>query len=156
MTADVTRRRCGDRVAPVRGHWNTHLKHMFECGTLIIMKKGDIYLFIIIVVACVTFISVRYFMSASGDVAIVYVDSKVYGTYPLDEDITVDIVGSLGKNTLVIQDGKADIVSATCPDGLCVDQHRISREGEEIICLPNRVVVHISSGTESQYDSIAY
>ena len=56
-------------------------------------------------------------------------------------------------NTLVIENGKADMISADCPDKLCVNQHAISSNGETIVCLPNKVVVEVEDGEEAQFDT---
>ena len=87
----------------------------------------------------------------------VTVDGKVYGTYPLSKDDTIEIKNVDGDvtNTLVIKDGVADVTSADCPDHLCVKQKAISKEGESIICLPNKVVVMVKSNTKSDIDSIS-
>lgn len=87
----------------------------------------------------------------------VTVDGKVYGTYPLSKDDTIEIKNVDGDvtNTLVIKDGVADVTAADCPDHLCVKQKAISKEGESIICLPNKVVVTVKSNTKSDIDSIS-
>ena len=38
------------------------------------------------------------------------------------------------------------MISADCPDKLCVNQHAISSNGETIVCLPNKVVVEVEDG----------
>ena len=43
---------------------------------------------------------------------------------------------------------------ASCPDQLCVDQNEISYDKESIICLPNKVVVTVTSDIESDLDGI--
>jgi hypothetical protein len=67
-------------------------------------------------------------------------------------DIVIDGVTT---NVLVIEDGKADMTDADCPDRLCVHQRAISRNNETIVCLPNKVVVQVTGGEESEFDSIA-
>ncbi len=94
----------------------------------------------------------------NGDACVkVTVDGKVYGTYPLSKDDTIEIKNVDGDvtNTLVIKDGVADVTAADCPDHLCVKQKAISKEGESIICLPNKVVVTVKSDTKSDIDSIS-
>ena len=54
----------------------------------------------------------------------------------------------------MIEDGKADMVWADCPDKLCVNQKAISREGESIICLPNKVVISSVGGEEREVDAV--
>ncbi len=78
---------------------------------------------------------------------------KTYAEYSLSEDREIEI----GKtNILVIKDGTAKMLSADCPDQLCVRQTAISRSGETIICLPNEVVVTIEGGGDgNETDVIA-
>lgn len=96
--------------------------------------------------------------NADSDACVrVTVDGRVYGTYPLSKDDTIEIKNVDGDvtNTLVIKDGVADVTAADCPDHLCVKQKAISKEGESIICLPNKVVVTVKSNTKSDIDSIS-
>jgi len=60
-----------------------------------------------------------------------------------------------GENTLVIRDGRADIVAADCPDRLCVHQPSITRDGESIICLPHRITVTVEGGDAAAVDDVA-
>lgn len=73
------------------------------------------------------------------------------------KDDTIEIKNGDGDvtNTLVIKGGVADMTSADCPDHLCVKQKAISKEGESIICLPNKVVVTVKSDMKSDIDSIS-
>lgn len=94
-----------------------------------------------------------FFLRPDGNIVTVTVDGEIYGTYPLGENITVDIrTGESGnrENVLVIRDGKAYVETATCPDGICAAHKPISRDGESIVCLPHRVVitVHTDQGGE--------
>ena len=70
-------------------------------------------------------------------------------------EIKITIDGGVA-NTVVIQDGKASMQSATCPDGLCKKQGQISRQKQTIVCLPHKVVVEVISGKETEgLDAIA-
>lgn len=92
-----------------------------------------------------------FFLRGEGDTVIVTVEGEIYGTYPLDRDITVEIrTGYEERNVLVIREGKALVEEATCPDGICAAHKPISREGESIVCLPHRVVitVHAENGDQ--------
>ena len=71
-------------------------------------------------------------------------DGAVVGEYPLSQDIDLVIESpGRGTNHLVIQDGKATVTEASCPDKICVRQGPASESGQTIVCLPNRVVVTI-------------
>lgn len=95
-----------------------------------------------------------YFLRGEGRWVTVKVEARVYGVYALSENRVVDIPTPHGHNRLVIQDGTAYMESATCPDGICVAHHPIHREGESIVCLPNRVVVTVSGETTDAPDIV--
>ena len=81
-----------------------------------------------------------------GNSVKVTVDGKAYGVYSLNENITEDIdTDNEGLNRLIIRDGKAYMETATCPDGICVSHKPIFRNGESIVCLPNKVVVTVTT-----------
>ena len=75
-----------------------------------------------------------------GTTAVVTMDGEIRYTCSLFMEKEIDIDGI---NKLVIKDGMADMVFADCPDQVCVKHEPISKIGESIICLPNKVVVTI-------------
>ena len=89
-----------------------------------------------------------YLLRPEGDFVVVTVDGVEYGRYPLHTDTTVEIrTGENGeqRNLLVIQDGKAYVENASCPDGICAGHRPINKTGESIVCLPHKVVVTVKS-----------
>ena len=100
----------------------------------------------VILVASLLLVSLSVFLIISltreqGAYAVVTVDGAVVGEYSLSIDGEFSLNG--GTNTLVIKDGKAFVSYASCPDGLCVNQGKISSVGERIVCLPNKLMVEI-------------
>lgn len=121
------------------------------------LKKNDI-LFIVVVGVLLFFLVVFMQLAGGREGARVQVtvDGEVYGIYSLTQEQTVDIViDGETTNTLVIAEGEADMIWAECPDKLCVHQKAISKSNETIVCLPNKVVVQVLGGEESEFDSIA-
>ena len=92
----------------------------------------------------------------SGGSICVYVDNELYGEFSLDEDNTYDITkDSSVLCTVLISKGRADVVSASCPDKLCVSQQSISLDGESICCLPNRVYITVENDSGvTKYDAL--
>ena len=108
---------------------------------------------VIFIAALVVVIAVAgaclYFFRGEGDSVTVSIDGAVVATYPLHVDRTEEIrTADGGLNRLVIQDGKAYVESASCPDGICAAHKPIHREGESIVCLPNKVVVTVTETTK--------
>lgn len=92
-----------------------------------------------------------YLFRGEGNTVTVSVDGKVIATYALNENRTEDIrTGEDGLNRLVIKDGKAWIETASCPDGICAAHKPIHRDGESIVCLPNKVVVTVEATDSNQ------
>lgn len=81
--------------------------------------------------------------------AVVTVNGKEYGRYPLDKDQSVRIDTDGGYNLLEIKDCKAIMAEADCPDGYCVSHGGISRKGEVIVCLPHKLSVEIETSEKS-------
>ena len=112
-------------------------------------RKNDI-IFIAALILMVTLLALALFLFKEEGVAvIVRVDGEVFGEYPLSVDREVEILTEQGRNLLVIKDGRADITDASCPDGICSEHRAVSRDGESIICLPNKVVVEIVASYSS-------
>lgn len=105
-------------------------------------KKDGWILLVAAIVIVVIFLIFRMAGGTEVSTVTVTVNGEEYGRYPLNSNRTVEIKQD-GKvtNVLVIRDGKADMTQANCPDQLCVHQKAIFRDGESIVCLPNRVIV---------------
>ncbi len=65
---------------------------------------------------------------------------------PLSVDTSVEVVTSLGHNTVVVKDGAAHIEKADCPNGSCMQQQPISQPGQQLICLPHKLWVEVIAG----------
>jgi len=90
-----------------------------------------------------------------GDTVIVTVDGVIRGEYPLSENRSVEIRNGDGYNLLIIEDGKAYVQHASCPDGICSAHRPVGRNGESIICLPNKVVIEIRTQNQKEPDIVA-
>lgn len=119
------------------------------------MKKTDF-----ILIASVLFISAVVFFfyrgMDAGIYAVVSVDGREDIRLPLETNTTYTIHGEGGYNILVIEDGRAYLSEADCPDKRCVRMGAIRREGESVICLPHKVVVEITGGEKSESDVMVY
>jgi len=67
--------------------------------------------------------------------------------YPVNQTVHIDIPGPLGNTTVVLKDGKAEIVSSPCANQTCVSSPSIQKKGQWIACLPNAVFVRVDSSS---------
>lgn len=118
--------------------------------------RGDIILIAALLAAAVVCLLCLPLLRGDGDVVMVTVDGKPYGTYLLSQDMTEDILTGDGKlNRLVIRGGEAHVERATCPDGICAAHRAIHCNGESIVCLPHRVVITVVSADTDAPDAVA-
>lgn len=62
-------------------------------------------------------------------------------------------------NAFLYQNGEIRMLQSSCPDKICVHHKAISMTGENIICLPHKLVIEVSgeSGNEERgLDGVAY
>ncbi|MBR6577746.1 MAG: NusG domain II-containing protein [Clostridia bacterium] len=111
------------------------------------MKKRDIILIASILVIAIAFFLIVELTKEEGAGVVVKVDGVEVAEYSLSKNGTYPLNG--GTNILVIEDGRAYLSDANCPDKLCVHQGKISRTGEVITCLPNKLTVTVFGAEES-------
>ena len=87
-------------------------------------KNDRIFIGILAVVCVLVFFAFRMLQGSGGSSVTVTRDGEVFGTYSLSQDQRIEITDEEGKvtNVLVIEDGKASMTEADCPDKLWVHQ----------------------------------
>lgn len=117
-------------------------------------KKADIILAVFLIAAGFIISYVLSFGQTEGDELLITADGKTFGVYSLFENREVVIKQNSHTNKVTIKDGVVSMKFSDCKGQDCVHQADISKTGENIICLPNRVVLEITGGDEG-YDSVA-
>lgn len=121
------------------------------------IKKDIILISGILLTAALLWLIPLFMNKETPAVVKVIQDGQVIGIYPLSEDRTEFIsYGEENYNLLFISNGEASVSDADCPDGLCIRSRNISRNGENIICLPHKLVIQIESKEESELDTVTY
>lgn len=103
------------------------------------MKKGD---FVIIVSILVTFALSIVFLSSfskQGTRVVISQNNEVIYNKSITENQTI----KTGTNVIIVQDGVVRMQHSSCKNQICVKSTEISKKGETIICLPNKVIVEI-------------
>ena len=117
------------------------------------MKLKDILVIVgILVIALGAFLGIELFKKEGSEV-VVKINGEEVARYSLAIDGEYELNG--GTNILCILNGEAYLIDATCPDHLCVKQGKISKEGETITCLPNKLTVTVFGGEKSDVDLVS-
>jgi len=105
-------------------------------------KIGDL----VIIAAVVIFILLFFYRNVLSKPAgrRVEITAQAYeNTFFLDEDRVVEVEGPLGITEVVISEGEAWVRSSPCREKICIKMGRVKRVSEQVVCIPNRVVVEV-------------
>ena len=118
--------------------------------------KNDIILAVIVIAVAATGLLLVNAFRTEGSFAVIKINGKETERYPLSVNTEVVIeTGDDGRNTLVIEDSKAFMKDANCPDKICEGHSKISYKGETIVCLPHKVVIEIvTEDSENELDVV--
>jgi len=124
------------------------------------INKYDIGLIADIVIISVFFILYggRDAVISNSKTAYIYSNNQLAGEYVLTDDFkdVVNIETETGYNIMHIEGGQIWIHEASCPDKICIHQGKISKNGEMILCIPNRMIIKIvDDNDEGEIDFIA-
>ena len=108
-------------------------------------KLMDIFIFgaAVVLIILIMFVSFR---KPEGKFVAVRIDGKITDYYSLEEDGKFVIGG--GRLCLIIEKGCAYVKDSRCPDHYCEKTGRIKLEGQQIICLPQEIVIEIVADIE--------
>jgi hypothetical protein len=108
---------------------------------------------ILLLAASSCFLVPHWVFSGVPDVEIRAGD-RLVGSYALETDRVVSIVGPMGTTLVEIKAKKVSIKSSPCPNQTCVRMGHFGHEGGCLICLPNEVSVS-SRTRQDGLDAIA-
>ena len=103
------------------------------------LKRLDIILIISLLFAALVLFAVFSYIKRTGERVVIKQNDTVVYRGELSKDGEV----SLKHNTVKIENGRVFMKSADCKNQICVKTGKISKSGETIICLPNKVIVEI-------------
>ena len=90
--------------------------------------------------------------SAGPAVAVIKVKDTEY-IYPLNQPRELEFEGVLDKAHLIIHDGCIEFVESPCRDKICIHMGQAHKDGDFLACLPNRIIVTIEGGGDSDTDN---
>ena len=117
------------------------------------LKKGDI-----LIIAAIAALSVAVFFALllfygpgrTGETVEARFENETIFTAPLGSSLRKSFHGKI---SIEIDNGRARVSAADCPDQFCVRSGWISSPGQSIVCLPNRLTVRVL-GADSAVDLV--
>lgn len=121
------------------------------------MNKSDIKLIIIILLIAITVLFVIAIIDKNNSKeALVYYDNNLVLTIDLNEseEKIYKVDGFNGEVKIIAGNGKIKVDEEESPLHLCSKQGFIEESYESIVCLPNKIVIKISSKKKKDLDTI--
>jgi len=119
-----------------------------------ILKIGDLILIgLLSLVIIVSFLTL-HLLRINGEFVSIYVEGNQIYRLSLKEDTEIKVNGIMGVTRIRVQKGSVNIVEAPCPNKICKKMGKISRSGEILVCVPNRLVLRITGKMDSEIDGI--
>lgn len=106
------------------------------------MKKGDVLICLFLILAGIAMLF-AFSGAKPGEWVEIHTNGTLYGRYSLNENKILDLKTEHGSNKIVIEKGKVWVSESSCRDKLEIKAGKIQKDGESLICLPNRLVVSI-------------
>ncbi|HHT27769.1 MAG TPA: hypothetical protein GXZ82_11030 [Firmicutes bacterium] len=82
--------------------------------------------------------------------AVITVDGKDVVQLPLDQDTKYQVPVTGRSFVVQVENNRVRVLEADCPDQVCVLTGHISRVGQAVVCVPNRVTIRIQSAADGQ------
>lgn len=126
------------------------------------MKKLDYVIIIALILVSLLSSGIILYSSAHTKYQSQYIEIQVDGEFykkiPFNSSTeeTIDLKTKLGENIIRISKGYVQILDADCPDKVCVKDGSISKPGQSLVCLPNRVVVEIKGDKNVEVDDVSF
>ena len=117
------------------------------------MKIRDFILIGAVLAIAMVLLAALALTREEGSYVVVRVDGDQVAKYSLSQNGEYSL--NNGTNILRIDNGKAYLTEADCPDHLCVKQGKVNKNGETITCLPNKLTVTVYGAEEAEVDLIS-
>lgn len=114
-------------------------------------KKEIIFLAALVLALCLW----ALWPKERGNTVLVTIDGAEVLTLDLDEEGAYPLVGFGGFSlTVIVENGQVWVEDSTCPDLICQNHAPISGSGQQIVCLPARIVVTVDTSKEAEVDAV--
>lgn len=124
-------------------------------------KKGDIIIVVILIVAAISWYGVNMLNESKDERQIVIeVNGQEYQSIPMDkgmkpQDIHIELENGKYIDFRIDENG-AYVTDVICPDKVCQKTGVVDKVGQNIVCLPNKVIAYVEGKAEVEIDGVSY
>ncbi len=104
------------------------------------IKKRELVITLAVIAAC-TLSLIFLLPKESGKTVKISQNEAVLYTLPLNTDNTV----TLDCCVIKLENGQVFMEESDCSNKICINTGKISKKNEQIICLPNKVIIEVTA-----------
>lgn len=119
-----------------------------------LFRKNDLIVIAVILAAALVLL-IPNLSKKQSLTATVYADGEIVKTINLDEVKENYTFSPKDGTEIRVENGAIYFTSAVCRDKLCINSGKLYKNGQTAACLPERIVISISSGKNSP-DMLTY
>ncbi|MBE6700592.1 MAG: NusG domain II-containing protein [Ruminococcaceae bacterium] len=114
-----------------------------------LFKVSDIAVFVVLLFLALVFFLLK--SNNKGEMVEVWVQGEMYQSFPLEKPFELE----LDFDVTIKGNGESAFFShSDCPDKVCINTGKLSKEGEWAACLPNETVIKIT-GKKKSADTVS-
>ena len=118
-------------------------------------RNDRILIFSLVAIASFSFARL-FFTSHEGREVLVKVGNRPAQKFSLKMDKRINVEGEKGNVVIEVKEGRVRVVESSCFQKICVNTGWINKPGQNIICLPNKVLVTIEGKESPEVDAVSY
>ncbi len=119
-----------------------------------LLTTGDKILASSLILISILSFAILKAVNRPGQIAVIKVENQQKFSKNLNRDEKFGAGGYIGETTIEIVNKAIRVVSSDCPQRLCVRQGSITRTGEIIVCVPNKLTISIEGRRKNKFDAV--
>lgn len=118
-------------------------------------RNDRILIFSLVAIASFSFARF-FFTSHEGKEVLVKVGNRPVQKVSLRMDKRINVEGEKGSVVIEVKEGRVRVVESSCFQKICVNTGWINKPGQNIVCLPNKVLITIEGKESPTIDAVSY
>lgn len=119
------------------------------------LLKGDIIIIALIAFLAIGILILTLPKTYDNNVLEIYVNGELVESVELSENTYQIIeIDEFVQNTIEIDGTSVRVIDSTCYDHICENTGSISKSGEVIVCMPNKLLLKIVGEDASELDGV--
>ena len=119
-----------------------------------LLTGGDKVVLAVLILASGASFLLAGVLTRPAAVAVVSAAGQPRFTIDLTRSRQLRLEGPAGTTVVAVEGGAIRVLDSDCPQRLCVRQGKITRVGQVIVCVPNRIIIWMRGDRRGKFDAI--